>query len=396
MQFDYSNAFYRDAWAEINLSAIEENVRALKELYKDQKTTVMAVVKADGYGHGALEAANAAIEGGASFLGVAILDEALALREAGISLPILVLGRVRPENASLAAKLSISVTVFSHSWLKQAKEVMVREETQEQLSIHLKCDTGMGRLGFLEKEEVVEVVEFFKVTKEFRLEGLYTHFATADEVDTTYYVTQYDQFKGYIQLIEKLGMQIPYIHCANSAAALRFIDKAFSMVRFGISMYGLTPSIEIKELLPFPLKPAFSLKVRLSQVKKVKEGTSISYGATYTAKEDEWIGTLPIGYADGWIRAHSTNHGSVLIDGVMAPFVGRICMDQCMVKLPGPVTEGTVVTLIGASGDASVTMDDVAHRLQTINYEIPCVIGKRVPRVYYQDGEIISVRNDIR
>ncbi|TSB45846.1 alanine racemase [Alkalicoccobacillus porphyridii] len=396
MQADYLNAFYRDTWVEVNLSAIEENIRSLKELYRDQETTIMAVVKADGYGHGAVEAAHAAIEGGATFLGVAILDEALALREAGLTLPILVLGRMRAENAALAAQLNISATVYSTTWLNEAEEWMRHSDCKQPLSIHLKCDTGMGRIGFLNTTEVESAIMIINGTDLFELEGVYTHFATADEIDVTYYEKQYDYFKQYIQLVEDMGVNIPYIHCANSAAAMRFINRAFSMVRFGISMYGLTPSPEINELLPFPLKPAFELKTRLVQVKKVEPGTTISYGATYTAKDEEWIGTLPIGYADGWIRAHSTNGGHVLIEGEEAPFVGRICMDQCMVKLAGPKPEGSVVTLIGFDGDESVTMEDVAQRLQTINYEIPCVIGKRVPRVYYKDGEIIAIRNDIR
>lgn len=396
MQADYIQAFYRDTWAEINLSAIEGNVRALKELYKERNTEVMAVVKADGYGHGAVEAAHAAIAGGATFLGVAILDEALALREAGFTLPILVLGRMRPENAALAATLNISATVISESWLIQAKEWMNEGKCEEKLKVHVKCDTGMGRIGFVDQQELELAVDTIKETENFTLEGMYTHFATADEVDSTYYHKQYDHFKQYVQLIEEKGMQIPYIHCANSAAAMRFVDNAFSMVRFGISMYGLTPSPDIVDLLPFKLQPAFELKTSLVQVKRVDAGTSISYGATYTASEDEWIGTLPLGYADGWIRAHATNGGGVLIDGEFAPFVGRICMDQCMVKLSAWKPEGTVATLIGENAGTRISMDDVAKRLQTINYEIPCIISKRVPRVYLKNQQMTSIKNDIR
>ncbi|WP_306985214.1 alanine racemase [Alkalicoccobacillus murimartini] len=387
------NAYYRDTWVEINLTAIERNVRSLYELYKDKGTEVMAVVKADGYGHGAYEAAQASLVGGATFLGVAILDEAIELRRKGITEPILVLGRTRPTDAALAASMKIAVTVFSLTWLKEAETVL---KSNEPLSVHLKCDTGMGRLGLIDQAEIETVSLFIHQSEHFDFEGLYTHFATADEIEIEYYDEQFQQFKELSKILEDHGISVPYVHCANSAAALRFPERAFSMVRFGISMYGLSPSPEIKELLPFKLEPAFALKTTLAQVKKLPEGKAISYGATYVTKQDEWIGTLPIGYADGWIRSHSTNGGTVLIDGEEAPFVGRICMDQCMIRLSAQKHEGTVVTLIGVDQSSSITMDDVAKRLETINYEIPCVISKRVPRLYYRDGILASVKNPIQ
>ncbi|WYP28488.1 alanine racemase [Alkalihalobacillus sp. FSL W8-0930] len=386
------DSYYRDTWVEVNLSAIEQNVRSLAHVYQNQQTTIMAVVKADGYGHGAVPVAKAAIASGATYLGVAILDEALELREAGITEPILVLGRVRPTDAAVAAKHHIAVTVFAKEWLVSAKDLL---DPSNPLTIHVKCDTGMGRLGITDSLEVKEMALIIRESNTFHLEGMFTHFATADELDTTYYQEQFQQFQQYIQQVEEENLSIPLIHCANSAAALRFPGRAFNMVRFGISMYGLSPSPEIQDQLPFPLEPAFELKTRLAQVKKLVGGKAISYGATYVTETDEWIGTLPIGYADGWIRAHSTNGGTVLVDGEELPFVGRICMDQCMIRLNSIKEEGTIVTLIGQDHGKEISMDTVARRLDTINYEIPCIISKRVPRHYFKDGKLVSVKNQI-
>lgn len=392
MQAEQMDPYYRDTWVEVNLSAIEQNVRSLSHVYKDQNTAIMAVVKADGYGHGAVPVAKSAIAGGATFLGVAILDEALELREAGMTTPILVLGRIRPMDARIAAKHHIAVTVFSKEWLVSAKEYL---DSSNPLTIHVKCDTGMGRLGITDPKEIKEMVQIIHGSDTFYLEGMFTHFATADELDTSYYQEQFQQFQQFIHQLEEENISIPLIHCANSAAALRFPERAFNMVRFGISMYGLSPSPEIEGQLPFPLMPAFQLKTRLAQVKKLEAGKAISYGATYVTQTNEWIGTLPIGYADGWIRAHSTNGGTVLVDGEELPFIGRICMDQCMVRLNSPKEEGTIVTLIGHDQGKEISMDAVARRLDTINYEIPCIISKRVPRLYFKDGDLISVKNQI-
>jgi alanine racemase len=191
-----------------------------------------------------------------------------------------------------------------------------------------------------------------------------------------------------LEWLKEMELKVPIIHCGNSATSLRYPEKVFNMFRLGISMYGLTPSPEIKDQLPVRLKPAFSLKTRLVQVKQMDEGEAISYGATYRTSGREWIGTLPIGYADGWLRYHSEAKGEVLVSGKRAPFVGRICMDQCMIKLPEEVPVGTIVTLIGKDSLDEVSMDEIATRLQTINYEIPCIITRRVPRVYKQPESV--------
>ncbi|GAE26444.1 alanine racemase [Halalkalibacter wakoensis JCM 9140] len=374
-----SHVFYRDTWAEIDLKAIAHNVSSISQLYEGKNVDIMAVVKANGYGHGAFEVAKTALKSGATYLAVAILDEALALREAGISAPILVLGRIRPENAGVAARYNIMVTVFQSEWLEQAKEHLAQNE---EIQIHVKFDTGMGRIGIRTKDEAKKVFQLIEHHDSFNVIGAYTHFATADELDRSYVEKQHNRFTEMLAWLEEWGIHIPLIHNGNSAAGMRYPEKMFTLFRLGISMYGLTPSPEITRELPVTLKPAFSLKSRLVQVKELPPGESISYGATYQTKESEWIGTIPIGYADGWLRYHSTSGGEVLINGERAPFVGRICMDQCMIKLRKEVETGTVVTLIGKDGNDTITMDEVAARLGTINYEIPCVIGPRVPRVY--------------
>ncbi|GAE28895.1 alanine racemase [Halalkalibacter hemicellulosilyticus] len=376
-----SKEFYRDTWAEIDLRAIRHNMKSVCNLYhnRGRDVKVMAVVKANGYGHGAIEVAKAVLESGAAYLAVALLDEAIELREAGIEAPILVMGRIRPEDVTIAIRYRITVTVFQLEWLQEAK---LHIGTDQKLFIHIKIDTGMGRIGVRLKSELLPIVSFISKHPNMELEGVFTHFATADEKNTDYYETQQKRFLNVLKWIKELGVHIPLIHSGNSAAGMRFPDHTFNMFRFGISLYGLTPSLEIKEELPIELKPAFTLKSRLTHVKKLPAGEAISYGATYQTETDEWIGTIPIGYADGWIRKNSTNNGEVLVNGERVPLVGRICMDQCMIHLKGAVEVGTVVTLIGHDHNTSISVDEVAQRLETINYEIVCMIGMRVPRVY--------------
>jgi alanine racemase len=379
---------YRDSWAEINLDQIEDNVKAMKR-HLPEETAVMAVVKANGYGHGAVQVARTAIAAGAKWLGVALLDEALVLRQAGIDIPILVLGWVSPEAADVAARNEISLTVFQRDWLVQAKEVY-REDAL--LHLHLKLDTGMGRLGERHKDQTKQVVEVIRSEPRFQLEGVYTHFATADELDLRYFIKQYDRFLQMLSWLEDWSMRPPVIHCGNSATGLRFPGKAFSLVRFGISMYGLSPSEEMKPELPFTLKQAFNLHSRLTYVKQLESGEGVSYGAAYVTKEKEWIGTVPLGYADGWLR-QIAKKGEVLVNGERAPIVGKICMDQFMVRLPREMPIGARVTLIGTQGTETISVDDIARQLNTINYEVPCTISYRVPRVYLKHQEVISADN---
>lgn len=376
--------FYRHTWAEIQLDAIEENLKAIRKVLPPS-TSIMAVVKANGYGHGALETAEVALETGAELLGVALLDEALYLRKNGIRAPILVLGHCPPEYAPIAAKHSISLTVYQKDWLLQAKKVLSKP-----VAIHIKVDTGMGRIGVQTEEELFELLTELNLSDSFIFEGIFTHFAKADSKDTEYYQTQLERFLRTLELVKEKPR---WIHASNSAASLLHETGQFNLARIGIAMYGLTPSPEIADVLPVKLQGALSLHSTLIHVKKVPKGAKISYGCTYEAEEEEWIGTIPIGYADGWIRALQGQE--VLVNGLRSPIVGRICMDQCMVKLPGKMPIGTKVTLIGKSGHEEITVDEIAKKLGTINYEVACMISSRIPRIYKRGEQIVKIKNPL-
>ncbi|MBB6447666.1 alanine racemase [Bacillus benzoevorans] len=378
--------FYRDTWAEINLDHISYNVQSLKQRLPEN-VTLFAVVKANGYGHGDVQTAQSAIRAGASYLAVALIDEAILLRKKGISTPILVLGVSRPEDITAAAQYDITLTVFQPDWLQYVKEQVTLTDP---VRVHIKVDTGMGRLGVRTKRELQEVEQMIQENPMLIFEGIFTHFATADEIDQTYYQQQSAIFK---EMLDSLQQKPPLIHCSNSASSLRFPENHFNGVRLGISMYGLSPSPEIEPELPYPLKEAFSLITKIVHVKQLHSGDKVSYGATYEAQGDEWIATLPIGYADGWIRKLSGQE--VLIDGKRMPIIGRICMDQTMVKLDKFYPAGTVVTLIGGQGKEFISVNEIAQKLDTINYEVTCMITGRVPRVYIQDGTVSETVNGL-
>lgn len=378
--------FYRDTWAEVDLDAITDNVQQMKSRLPKQ-TQLIAVIKANAYGHGDLQVARTALSAGASYLAVAFLDEAIALRRNGIDAPILVLGLIRSADINIAARHQITITVFQEEWLKEASLLLEQDLT---INIHLKVDTGMGRIGIRDIPTLQRAEGIIREDERFTLEGVFTHFATADSLDESYFNQQLETFQHMLKFLTVKPM---LIHASNSAAALRSSSAIFNAVRYGISMYGLSPSQEMKEILPFPLKPAFSLRSRIVHIKKVSAGDKISYGTNYEAKEEEWIGTLPIGYADGWIR--KLQGGEVLVNGMRVPIVGKICMDQCMIKLPQHFPIGTVITLIGKDGGDSITMEEVADRLETINYEIPCLISSRVPRVFFRAGKEFELDNRI-
>ncbi|OCA89350.1 alanine racemase [Bacillus sp. FJAT-27225] len=377
--------FYRDTWAEIDLDSIYKNVSAIKGLLPED-VEVIAVVKANAYGHGDIQVAKTALEAGASYLAVAFMDEALALRKKGLTSPILILGATRPEDVSIAASHNLAVTAYDMEWLIKAADYL----GSHRLNVHLKVDTGMGRLGFKDIEALKTAENFIYHDSRINFEGIFTHFATADEQDDKYFMKQLKQFE---EMLEALKIYPRYIHASNSAAGMRYANARFNAVRLGISMYGLSPSTEIKADLPVSLHESFTLHSRLVQVKQLHKGEKVSYGATYEASGNEWIGTIPIGYADGWIRRLQGQE--VLVNGKRAPIVGRICMDQCMVRLNEYLPPGTSVTLIGGQGDEFVSIDEIAEKLETINYEIPCIISNRVPRVYKKEGKTVGLRNNL-
>lgn len=363
--------WHRPTWIEVNGDAIRANITNEKA-HLPAETAVWAVVKANAYGHGIIEVAKIAKSAGADGFCVAILDEALALREAGFTSElILVLGAVPAEYANLAAEKQISLTLFDESWLTELPVLTAK------LSLHVKLDTGMGRLGFRNGEALKRVSVKLAEQPLLEWEGIYTHFATADQKDTTYYEEQLAKFEG---LLSEIKPRPRFVHVANSSAALLHNQTGFNAVRFGIAMYGLTPSDEIADILPFELQPALSLYTKIVQVKQLQAGDCVSYGATYQAAQEEWVATLPIGYADGWIRKYTGF--SLLVEGEYAEIVGRVCMDQLIIRLPRYYPVGTKVTLIGKSGDKQITAEEAAHKIETIDYEVTCLLSERIPRIY--------------
>ncbi|HSP21826.1 MAG TPA: alanine racemase [Planococcus sp. (in: firmicutes)] len=362
---------YRPTKAIIDLTAIDHNIKALKKRVNGAK--LMAVVKADAYGHGVLEIARQAMESGASMLAVATPDEALYLREMGSDAELLVMGASPVRFIKEAIKHDINLTAYSVEWLEAAAEEL--KSADDPLKIHLKFDTGMRRIGF--QPEEADAAFQFVGRHPFSVKGLFTHFATADEADNPLFLRQVEEINA---IRKKWQGDRLMFHVSNSAAAILHPELSFDAVRTGISIYGIAPSAYVKKEMPFELKQVMSLETEIIHVKKVKEGETLSYGATYTCEQDEWIGTLPIGYADGLIRGLQGQ--AVLVRGQRMPIVGRICMDQCMIRLTGKFPVGEGVQLLGFQKGESILIEEWAEKLETIPYEIPCILTKRVPREY--------------
>lgn len=360
---------YRKTRIEISTANLRHNYRLLKE-HLEKDTLVMAVLKANAYGHGMLGVAKHLSELGVDYFAVALLEEALELRQAGFKQKILVLGYVDAEYAGLAARHKISLTAFQADWLKLVK----KELKGAHLNIHLKIDSGMGRIGVRREEELREINKIFD--ESLKLEAVYTHFATADRLDDRYYRRQQANFSQALKFITH-----PYfIHTGNSGASIQFPSDMQDYVRLGIALYGLMPSDEVSTHSTLDLKPVLSLKSELIHVKQIEAGESISYGQTYVAKESEWIGTIPIGYGDGYARDLSGFY--CLIEGEKAEIVGRVCMDMFMVRLPKAYKKGSEVVLIGQSANQVLSADDLAHYLKTINYEVTTRLNKRIRREF--------------
>ena len=365
-----SQQLYRPTYIKVDLQAIQSNIKRLKEKLPT-KTDIIAVVKANAYGHGDIEVARAALQAGASHLAVATPEEALSLRAAGITAELLVLGASPATFLQVASEQNITLTAYSLQW------VLATRDFKNPLKMHIKIDSGMGRIGFTDVEELKQALAFIGERDCLKVTGVYTHFATADEETQQYYEEQKKKFELLLNVFDE---RPAVIHASNSAAALRDPSQNWDAVRFGISMYGIAPSAWVEEQLPFPLERSLSLHTEIVHVKKVKKGTSIGYGAMYTADSDEWIATLPIGYADGFLR--KLHMQTVLIKGKRMPIVGKICMDQCMVRLDERVEIGEKVVLLGKQMNEEITIEEWANQLQTIPYEICCTLSQRVPRIY--------------
>ncbi|MFE6075381.1 alanine racemase [Paenibacillus sp. NPDC057886] len=388
---------YRPTQAEINLDHLCNNVDAFREALP-QGMKLLACVKANAYGHGAVETARELERVGVDYLSVAFLDEALELRQHGITLPILVLGYTPPEGIAEAWKHDVTITLFSKEVLEAIQHLETGTSSRK-LKVHIKIDSGMGRLGLLPGDEAVAFIQEAAKLKQVMLEGMFTHFAKADEKDKTYTLEQYRRFRGVVDALRDQGCVIPIIHTANSAATIDTPELSYDMVRVGISLYGLYPSGEVNHQV-VKLSPVLTLKTKAVLVKTLPPHWGVSYGTRYVTQGNERIATLPIGYADGFSRMLS-GKAQVLVRGRRVPVVGTICMDQCMVSLQSFAAEaeeiqaGEEVVLIGHQSGAVITADEVASQLGTIHYEVICMMAHRIPRVYTRNGAVVARINPL-
>lgn len=381
----------RPVWAEVDLDAIKYNMEEIKRLSNSKD--IIAVVKADAYGHGAVDVAPTMLECGAKKFAVAVITEAIELRKNNINVPIIILGYTPIEFASELLYQDIEQTVTSLEYAMELNKIA--EEGKTIIPIHIAIDTGMGRIGFIPSEESINDIEEISKLKNLKIVGIFSHFSTADEEDKNYSEYQKNEFNNIINKLEKRNINLGQKHIFNSAAIVDFDYDGYDAIRPGIILYGYYPSNEVKKE-NIKLKPALTLKSNVVHVKALPKGKYISYGRNYVTEKESIIATLPIGYADGYTRL-LTNKAQVIINGKLAPIVGNICMDQCMVDVTHipDVKIGDEVILIGEDGDTKFNADDIAEILGTINYEILCMISKRVPRVYRLNGKKIRTRNYI-
>ena len=368
---------YDRTYVEIDLEAIKHNIRCEREKVGD-KVKIMAIIKANAYGHGDIEVAEA-LKDEVDAYGVAIIEEALKLRKAGVTKMILILGHTGKIWYDDLIKNDISQAVYSYEMAKILSEEAMR--LGKKAKIHIKVDTGMGRIGFQPVKDNVEVIYAISRLPGIEIEGIFTHFARADEVSTEWTKEPFEKFQIFRHELQKRGVEIPLAHVANSASILRLPSTYLDMVRSGITTYGLFPSDEVKKNVP--LRPALSWKTEVVHVKTVHAGTSISYGGTFTAERESVIATIPVGYADG-VKRDLSGKGRVLVRGCYAPIVGRICMDQFMIDVTDipEVKVGDTVTLIGQDGSRRISVEEVAALAHSFNYEYICSITERVPRRY--------------
>lgn len=364
----------RGTFAEINLNKYRNNLLFFMQLVAPSK--IMAVIKSDAYGHGAIELAKIAISTGIDFLAVAFLEEGIELRKNGINVPVLILNYFDPSFIPDAVKYNLTATIYSIDQLKQINSFV---DEPKKLSLHLNINTGMNRLG-VDPEEVMGILEYARKNG-INFSGVYTHFAVADEEKNDFTRNQLELFNRTVEIAEMNDFTFTNRHICNSAGALRFNDPKTDYVRLGVSSYGLQPS----KVIRYPeIKPVLSLKSEISNIHDIKVGDSISYGRTFVAEEDMKIATVPVGYGDGYSRLLS-NRGAVLISGERCKILGRICMDQFVVDvsrlIPSPEV-GQEVVLIGKQGNEEITAEEIADWSETINYEVTCSITKRVPRMY--------------
>ncbi len=375
------------SWAEIDLGALAYNMRSIRA--RTEKTAmVTAVIKSDAYGHGAVMAAETLLKNGADRFAVATVSEAVELRNAGITVPILILGATVAEEAEEIVRRDITPAVFTFEYAQALSAEAVRQS--KTVTVHIKLDTGMSRIGYVagadDNAVTDEIIRISRLDNVF-VEGIFSHLSTADESDHAYTRAQFARFTAVCDLLEKKGVKIPVRHIANSAAIMMFPEMHLDMVRAGIVLYGYYPSEEVDKSR-LAIKPVMSFKSRISYVKRPGAGRGVSYGNTFVTDEDTVVATVPVGYADGYSRIMS-GKAEMLVNGEKFKVIGRICMDQCMIDVTNAnnISIGDEVILFGSGG---ITADTVAGWLGTISYEALCMVGRRIPRVYTENGSAVG------
>ncbi|WP_271809253.1 alanine racemase [Clostridium beijerinckii] len=380
----------RPVYAEIDLDAIAYNMKNIKNLAKDKE--VIAVVKADCYGHGALDVVPTLLENGASRLAVAVLTEGIELRNDNINAPIMILGYTPSYLNEELIKYDLEQTVYDLDYAKELSKTAL--SLNKKAKIHIAIDTGMGRIGFLPTEKAIDDICKICSLEGLEVIGIFTHFSTSDEKDKEYTNEQFEKFKDLLKKLSNLNIEIPIKHVSNSGAIMDMPETYLDAVRAGIILYGYYPSNEVKKE-NLSLKPALTLKATITRVQEMDAGMSISYGRTFKTKRRSLIATIPIGYADGYSRLLAKN-AKVIINGQFAPIVGRICMDQCMIDITdinSDIKVGDEVIILGEQDGLRFNADNFAEIMGTINYEILCMLKYRIPRVYVKNEKIFNVRN---
>ena len=377
-------AHHRATRAEIDLQVFRHNLQTLRK-YLDHQTQIMAVVKADAYGHGAIPCARIAIESGADYLGAGVIEEGIELRENGLNAPILILDSIFPNEAEDLVRYTLA-TILCTQPLAQAlsKE---GEKQDKMVSVHIKVDTGMNRLG-ISSENLPALLDQIRNLKNLKIEAVSTHFSSADDEDLSITQAQLEKFQTALAILQKEGIHTPIVHCANTSALFKFPESRFNMVRPGLILYGVLPSPSLQAVFNreenlSPFQPVMQWKSQIILVKPIAKGQPVSYSRNFTTHQDSLIATLPIGYADGLHRMLSNNM-DVLVRGRRAPQIGNICMDMILIDVTGvpDVQAGDEVVIFGRQEDQRILVEELALEGKTIPYEILCNVGKRVPRVY--------------
>lgn len=381
----------RPVWAEIDLDILANNMRNIKKLAGDKE--VMAVVKADAYGHGALDVAPCLLENGASKLAVAMLTEAIELRNNNITAPIMILGYTPIYLGEELIKYNIEQTIYDLNYAKELSNLAIK--LNKKAKIHIALDTGMGRIGFLPTDESFNAICEICNLPGLDVIGIFTHFSSSDEKNKEYTQYQFNQIYNFIERLEVNEINIPIKHASNSAAIIDLPNTYLDAVRAGIILYGYYPSDEVKKD-NLSIKPALTLKAKIAHVKELDSGMYISYNRTFKTSRKSKIATIPIGYADGYIRTLK-HEAKVIVNGQLAPIVGNICMDQFMIDVTDidNVKSGDEVILLGESNEVKFNADDLAKCMNSINYEVLCLLKNRVPRAYIKNGKIIHVKNNV-